>query len=100
MENAFEEAIRNEEFVVYLQPKYSVETEEIVGAEALVRWLHEQKGWISPGQFIPALEKGGYISQLDRYMIEKVTGCLNQRRTEGKTVCTRIRQSFLDGLLR
>ena len=38
----------------------------------------------SPGQFIPALEKGGYISELDRYMIEKVTGCLDQRRAEKK----------------
>ena len=59
-------------------------TGKIVSAEALVRWFHEQKGFISPGQFIPALEKGGYISELDRYMIEKVTGCLDQRRAEKK----------------
>lgn len=80
----FEEGIVKQEFQVFYQPVVDARTGKIVSAEALVRWLHEQKGWISPGQFIPALEKGGYISQLDRYMIEKVTGCLNQRRTEEK----------------
>ena len=54
MENAFEEAIRNEEFVVYLQPKYSVETEEIVGAEALVRWKRAEGTMVSPGEFSPS----------------------------------------------
>ena len=80
----FEDGIAKQEFQVFYQPVVDARTGKIVSAEALVRWLHEQKGFISPGHFIPALEKGGYISQLDRYMIEKVTGCLNQRRTEGK----------------
>lgn len=80
----FEEGIVKQEFQVFYQPVVDARTGKIVSAEALVRWLHEQKGWISPGQFIPALEKGGYISQLDRYMIEKVTGCLDQRRAEKK----------------
>ena len=72
MENAFEEAIRNEEFVVYLQPKYSVETEEIVGAEALVRWKRAEGTMVSPGEFIPLFEKDGLIVRLDEYVFRKV----------------------------
>lgn len=80
----FEEGIEKQEFQVFYQPVVDAKTGKIVSAEALVRWFHEQKGFISPGQFIPALEKGGYISELDRYMIEKVTGCLDKRRAEKK----------------
>ncbi len=80
----FEEGIEKQEFQVFYQPVVDAKTGKIVSAEALVRWFHEQKGFISPGQFIPALEKGGYISELDRYMIEKVTGCRDQRRAEKK----------------
>ena len=80
----FEEGIEKQEFRVFYQPVVDAKTGKIVSAEALVRWFHEQKGFISPGQFIPALEKGGYISELDRYMIGQVAGCLTQRR-EGKS---------------
>ena len=80
----FEEGIEKQEFQVFYQPVVDAKTGKIASAEALVRWFHEQKGFISPGQFIPALEKGGYISELDRYMIQKVKDCLQQRRTEEK----------------
>ena len=80
----FEEGIEKQEFQVFYQPVVDAKTGKIASAEALVRWFHEQKGFISPGQFIPALEKGGYISKLDRYMIQKVTSCLKQRKTEEK----------------
>ena len=80
----FEEGIEKQEFQVFYQPVVDAKTGKIVSAEALVRWFHEQKGFISPGQFIPALEKGGYISELDRYMIQKVTSCLDRRRAEEK----------------
>lgn len=72
MENGFDDAIRNEEFVVYLQPKYSVATEEIVGAEALVRWKKEDGTMVSPGEFIPLYEKDGLIVRLDEYVFRKV----------------------------
>ena len=48
----FEEGIVKQEFQVFYQPVVDARTGKIVSAEALVRWLHEQKGWISPGQFI------------------------------------------------
>lgn len=69
--NMFQEAIDKEEFLVYYQPKYDSETEEIVGAEALCRWLHD-KELIPPGRFIPVLEQGTQICALDYYMLEHV----------------------------
>ena len=79
MENAFVESIRNEEFVVYLQPKYSVETEEIVGAEALVRWKRAEGTMVSPGEFIPLFEKDGLIVRLDEYVFRKVCSIQGER---------------------
>ena len=78
METSFDDAIHNEEFVVYLQPKYSTETEEIVGAEALVRWKKKDGTMVSPGEFIPLYERDGLIVRLDEYVFKKV--CELQRK--------------------
>ncbi len=66
------EALEQEQFVVYLQPKYDVKTNKPSGSEALVRWKHPEKGMISPGDFIPVFERNGFITKLDHYMWEKV----------------------------
>lgn len=63
-------ALEKKEFVVYYQPKYDLSTEQIVGAEALVRWMHPEKGFMSPGTFIPIFEKNGFITQMDEYVWE------------------------------
>ncbi len=57
MENRMEEALNNNEFIVYLQPKISLKDNTIVGAEALVRWQDPNKGLIPPDEFIPFFEK-------------------------------------------
>lgn len=64
--------LRDEQFVIYYQPQYDHATGKLVGAEALVRWQHPEKGLISPGLFIPVFEKNGFITQLDLYVFEKV----------------------------
>ena len=66
------DAIAKEQFTIYLQPKCQVKNRKIVGAEALVRWIHPTKGVILPGAFIPILEKNGFINVLDRYVWELV----------------------------
>jgi len=71
-------ALRERQFVAYYQPQYNHTTGMMVGAEALVRWLHPEKGLIPPGQFIPVFEENGFISQLDGYVFEEV--CAFQRR--------------------
>lgn len=82
MEERFEEelkllaeiqtALENEEFTFYAQPQCDISTGKIVGAESLVRWIHGEKGMISPGVFIPVLEENGLIDKLDRYVWKKV----------------------------
>lgn len=70
--NDFPQALKNKQFHVFLQPQYNIYNGKIVGAEALVRWIHPVKGTISPCHFIPILEQNGLISQLDRYIAEEV----------------------------
>lgn len=77
MEGSFEDAIQNEEFVVWYQPKFDAHSERLVGAEALVRWRKKDGGVVSPGEFIPLFERDGLIVRLDEYVFRKV--CQMQR---------------------
>ncbi len=72
VEDSMEEALNNEEFQVYIQPKYSPLNGKLVGAEALVRWISPTEGFIAPNRFIPIFEDTGFITQLDDYMISHV----------------------------
>ncbi len=66
----FHRAIREEQFVVYYQPKFDIRPEApvLTSAEALVRWQHPTQGLISPGIFIPLFEENGLIHELDTYV--------------------------------
>src|SRR5699024_7916511 len=64
--------LQNGEFSFYLQPRFDLNTQRIVGAEALVRWNHAKLGLIAPSVFIPILEQNGYIAKLDQYIWNKV----------------------------
>ena len=70
--------IKNDEFVVYLQPIIKINELKLASAEALVRWNHPKKGLILPKEFIPMFESNGFITQLDYYVWEKV--CEYQRK--------------------
>lgn len=78
IENCFEEALNDEEFLVYYQPKIDLSTEKVIGAEALVRWKKSDGTMVPPGEFIPVYEKNGQIEKLDEYVFRKV--CQLQRR--------------------
>lgn len=86
VENTMEQAMENEEFIVYLQPKYNPVNDELVGAEALVRWISPEKGFIPPYRFIPIFEKNGFISKLDDYMVSHVAKEQARWIKEGKEV--------------
>lgn len=64
-------AIDEKQFQMYLQPKYSISRNKIVGAEALVRWIHPQRGMVYPGEFIPIFEENGFIRMVDYYIWEE-----------------------------
>ncbi|MCF0143870.1 MAG: EAL domain-containing protein [Firmicutes bacterium] len=63
-----QEALKQKQFKVYFQPKFDINTNKIIGAEALVRWQHPKMGFIMPNDFIPVFEKNGFITDLDRYV--------------------------------
>ena len=70
--NEMNHALEAGQFCIYLQPKYDLEKSMLCGAEALVRWIHPEKGMVSPGEFIPIFEKNGFIAKLDYYIWEMV----------------------------
>ncbi len=67
-----QKGIDKDEFTFYIQPQCDIVKGKIVGGESLVRWIHSEKGVISPGKFIPVLEKNGFIADLDRIVWKKV----------------------------
>lgn len=78
IEDDMQSALLNGEFIMLLQPKYSISTERIIGAEALARWRHPKKGMISPADFIPVFEKNGFILKLDLYIWEQACRKIRQ----------------------
>lgn len=80
------QALENDELQVYYQPIFSAATDKIVGAEALIRWIHPEKGMISPDVFIPTLEKNGHISVLDKFVSDIISLFLHRRHDAGKKV--------------
>lgn len=81
-----QEGIAKEQFKVYYQPVIDTKTGKIASAEALIRWIHPDKGFISPALFIPVLEENGHISELDFYVLKKVWQFINDRCENNKFV--------------
>lgn len=71
IEDRMESALENEEFLMFLQPKYSISQNKIVGAEALVRWLNPERGMLQPNDFIPLFEQNNFIIKVDYYIWEQ-----------------------------
>lgn len=84
--DVMEDALKERQFVVYFQPKYDLQTDKIVGAEALVRWIHPERGFMSPGEFIPLFEKNGFIWRLDEFVWERTCQKLREWLDQGKKV--------------
>lgn len=84
--NAMEMAIQNKEFTLYLQPKYDIEKGTIIGAEALVRWISQENGFISPGDFIPVFENNGFVYEVDKFIWEESCRYLRKWLDEGREV--------------
>ena len=85
VQTEFREALKNEEFHVYYQPKVDIETKKLKGSEALCRWIKD-KTIIPPNDFIPILEINTDICQLDFYMLDHVCKDIRRWLDEGKEV--------------
>ncbi|WP_457420321.1 putative bifunctional diguanylate cyclase/phosphodiesterase [Roseateles sp. P5_E7] len=76
-------AIQQNQLRQFLQPKRCLKTGRILGAEALVRWHHPQRGWLPPGDFIPFAERSGRIRQITDWMLDRAVHTLAEREAAG-----------------
>lgn len=84
IENNIVEALKNREFALYIQPKVDMATGRIIGGEALVRWVDPEHGVIPPGEFLPVLEKNGFVIDLDIHIWEQVFRMQSRLMEEGR----------------
>ena len=78
------QALKEKQFEIYLQPKVHLITNEIVGAESLIRWNHPTLGLLSPGDFITIFEENGFITKLDAFVWEETCSLLRKWLNEGR----------------
>ena len=76
-------ALSDNQFHMYLQPKFNLQTGELAGAEALVRWIHPSKGLIPPLHFIPLFEKNGFVREVDKCIWKLACEFLAERKKAG-----------------
>ncbi len=86
LENQIRDGLKNEEFVVYYQPKVNLTSGQCLGMEALVRWNHPEKGIVSPFEFIPLAEETGLIIQLDEWVMRSACQQFKKWRDTGYPV--------------
>ena len=86
IESRMEQALKDGEFQAWYQPKYDIRTRRIVGAEALVRWISPELGFMPPGKFIPLFEQNGFVIPVDHYLLEKTCQLQRERLDAGKEV--------------
>lgn len=86
IENSMYESLNNGDFKVYYQPKHDAVSGKLVGAEALIRWIHPVYGFMSPADFIPLFEQNGFIIENDMYVWRKT--CENIKRWQEKNIKT------------
>ncbi len=84
VEKLMQKALANDEFQIWLQPKYDLRTHKIIGAEALTRWQSPELGFVMPGLFISVFEKNGFIIEFDYYVLENVCRMQRRRLDEGR----------------
>lgn len=80
-------AVEEKQFQMYLQPKYSISQNKIVGAEALVRWTHPERGMVYPNEFIPIMEENGFIKIVDYYIWGEACRFIKKCAEVGITDC-------------
>ncbi len=80
MEHDISEALKNHEFTVYFQPQMDSRKQCVIGAEALVRWTHPEKGFISPADFIPIAELTGQVNLIDQWVFRHTAAFISEAR--------------------
>ena len=87
IENSMQQALKDEEFKLYFQPKCTFNKDNICSAEVLVRWQNRKRGLLLPNAFIPIFERDGFIIKLDFYVLEKALQTLRAWLDAGLNPC-------------
>lgn len=93
LERLIEKAIREDEFDMHLQPQFLVQENRVIGAEALIRWHHPQKGFIAPDTFLPVAASIGLLPAIGQIMVAKAieaSARINRHRNEGLTIAVNV----------
>ena len=85
--NQLDHSLKNGDFIIYLQPKVRLGDNRIVGAEALARWRHPQKGLLTPEQYIPLLQEHHITHRLERHMLETLCKKMASWKRMGWKIC-------------
>lgn len=89
IEDLMDKALAENEFEVWIQPKYAIRSRRIIGGEALVRWRSPELGFMQPGEFVPLFEKNAFVIELDYYMLTKIRE-MQQSRSRDSKLCVPI----------
>ncbi len=104
LNNDLRRALANDELELYFQPQVSVAAGEVVGAEALIRWSHPERGLVLPGEFIPAAEESGLILPIGELVLRAVCAHLGDWETVPRIAVNvsgrQFRQPHFVGLVR
>jgi diguanylate cyclase (GGDEF)-like protein/PAS domain S-box-containing protein len=84
LESALRKALQNKEFQLFFQPQIRLHTGKVSGAEALIRWKHPDKGWVSPVDFIPIAEDSGLIESIGDWVLEEACRIKKEIRNQYK----------------
>jgi diguanylate cyclase (GGDEF)-like protein len=90
LDKAMRQALENNEYALYYQPKTDVVTGAIVGAEALIRWISPTQGMIPPNVFIPLAEENGFIVKLGDWVLKEAVYQQIKWKNEGMNICISI----------
>src|SRR5690625_3472410 len=86
MKLELQKEVEKGEFEIYYQPLVSLETNELTGLEALIRWNHPTDGLVSPGKFIPLAEQTGLIQDIGKWVLENVCNQLRKWNDLGHNI--------------
>lgn len=98
---SIDNALQTSEFVVFYQPKVRILDQKVVGAEALIRWRHPQRGILSTDMFLPLAEQYQKIGQIDKFVLEEVCRTILRWKTQERELCpisVNVAQSDFDSL--
>lgn len=93
LQQELDQALKQQQLIPYFQPQIDSKTRRVIGAEALVRWQHPERGLVPPGEFIAIAEQTGQIRQIDQYMLNRVCEFITRNLQQG-IVLPRISVNF------